>query len=358
MRIYFGIFLIAFATLALEIILSRILSVITWYHLSFFAVSTAMLGMTAGATRVYLQPHLFGENQLSKRLTSYSIGFSLATPVCLFLLCCLPLVLVQEFTSYLIFGLAVLACALPFYFSGIVITLVLTKCSLPVGKLYAFDLVGASLGCLFVLWGLELLDAPSLVILCSSIGVLASLSFATDSSRGFRIFKICLLSLFLVGALINSLSPISIGPLYTKGRATPPGSYLIERWNSFSRVVVYNGTKTSPQLWGASLKVPKAPVTQFYMNIDGEAGTAMRKFQSVDDIEHLRYDVTNIGYFLEREGPACIIGVGGGRDLQSAILFGQTPVTGVELNPIFIDLLEGEFAEFAGLAQRDDVEFV
>jgi len=56
MKTYVGTFLIAFATLALEITITRLLSVTGWYYLAFFAISTAMLGMTAGATLVYLKP--------------------------------------------------------------------------------------------------------------------------------------------------------------------------------------------------------------------------------------------------------------------------------------------------------------
>jgi len=46
-----GLFLTTLSTLTLEILDTRLLSVITWYHLSFFAVSTAMFGMAAGAVR-------------------------------------------------------------------------------------------------------------------------------------------------------------------------------------------------------------------------------------------------------------------------------------------------------------------
>ncbi len=49
-----GLFVVTLSTLALEITNTRLLSVTTWYHLSFFAVSTAMFGMAAGAVRVYL----------------------------------------------------------------------------------------------------------------------------------------------------------------------------------------------------------------------------------------------------------------------------------------------------------------
>ena len=66
---------------------------------------------------------------------------------------------------------------LPFYYAGIAITLVLTKCRLPVARVYASDLCGASLGCFLVLGGLKLLNAPSLILLCGAIGAMAGFFF-------------------------------------------------------------------------------------------------------------------------------------------------------------------------------------
>ena len=40
-------------TLLVEILSTRLLSVLTWYHLSFLAVSLAMLGMASGAVFVF-----------------------------------------------------------------------------------------------------------------------------------------------------------------------------------------------------------------------------------------------------------------------------------------------------------------
>jgi hypothetical protein len=56
---YFGVFLVAMATLMLEILIIRIISVIAWYHLAFFVISLAMLGLTAGAILVFRWPTLF-----------------------------------------------------------------------------------------------------------------------------------------------------------------------------------------------------------------------------------------------------------------------------------------------------------
>jgi spermidine synthase len=94
------------------------------------------------------------------------------------------------------------------------------------------------------------------------------------------------------------------------------------------------------------------------MNIDGDAATVVRQFNSREDIYHLRYDVTNMAYHLARRGKALVIGVGGGRDIQSAVLFGQEHVVGVEINPIFVDLLRKDFRIFAGLTDRPDVTLV
>ena len=48
-----GLFFSTLATLSLEILDTRLLSVLTWYHLAFLAVSVAMFGMSAGAVHVY-----------------------------------------------------------------------------------------------------------------------------------------------------------------------------------------------------------------------------------------------------------------------------------------------------------------
>jgi len=84
----------------------------------------------------------------------------------------------------------------------------------------------------------------------------------------------------------------------------------------------------------------------------------MRRFNSREDIRHLGYDVTNAAYHLGRKGNALVIGVGGGRDVQSAVLFGHEHVVGIEINPIFVGLLKEDFRSFAGLADRPDVTLV
>jgi hypothetical protein len=59
-----------------------------------------------------------------------------------------------------------------------------------------------------------------------------------------------------------------------------------------------------------------------------------------NSIDFLRYDLVGLAYRLRGIHKSAVIGVGGGRDIMSAYLFGVTDITGVELNPIFINLHE------------------
>lgn len=144
MSIYLGTFLIAFATLALEITLSRFLSVSTWYHLAFFAVSTAMLGMTAGATTVYLKGKSIAARGLNESVALALTGFAVTLPVVLLLLCLIPIKMERSIMPILALMVVTTLCTLPFYFSGIALSIILTKYDVPIGKLYAVDLIGAA----------------------------------------------------------------------------------------------------------------------------------------------------------------------------------------------------------------------
>src|SRR5512136_539651 len=84
--IYVGTFLVSFSSLALEVTITRLLSVITFYHLAFFAVSVAMLGMTAGATTVYLKPGWFAPEKLDHSIAGACLGFAVVTPLSLYFL--------------------------------------------------------------------------------------------------------------------------------------------------------------------------------------------------------------------------------------------------------------------------------
>jgi len=135
-----------------------------------------------------------------------------------------------------------------------------------------------------------------------------------------------------------------------------PGAHLTRvlefvRWNSFSRVNVGPSAPGIPFMWGPSSETPPSVIEQRSMAIDGSAGTDMYRFDGdFGELEFLKYDITNLAYYIRHVGRAAVIGVGGGRDILSAHLFGFRDITGIELNPIFIDMLLRVFRQYNHLA--------
>ncbi len=115
-------------------------------------------------------------------------------------------------------------------------------------------------------------------------------------------------------------------------------------------------------MWGPSplLDGARFDVEQRGMNIDGDAGTTAIRFHgNFEEIEFLRYDVTNLAYFLPGRTRAAVIGVGGGRDVLSAAVFGYRDITAVELNPVFVSLLtRNPHAAFTDLASLTGLRLI
>jgi hypothetical protein len=162
-----------------EIVLTRLLSVISWYYLAFVAVSIAMLGMTAGALLVQLRPHWFRNELAARRLAQSTLAMAIAMPVTLLTMLSIPIGLstsmVQSIWTFLMFSAVISA---PFIFSGVTIALALTRSPFPIGRVYAADLFGAAIGCAGAAVILEVLDAPSAVIAISGLLFVAAAAFA------------------------------------------------------------------------------------------------------------------------------------------------------------------------------------
>ena len=106
------------------------------------------------------------------------------------------------------------------------------------------------------------------------------------------------------------------------------------RWNSFSRIKTTPSAAGAPAMWGASVAMPPTTLNQRMLNIDGAAGTFMYQFGGdIRVLDFLKYDVTNLAYYIRNHGRAAVIGVGGGRDVLSAYVFGFRDVTGVRAQP-------------------------
>ena len=368
-----GLFLICMCGLMLQIIETRVLSVISYYYLAFFAIAMAMFGMTAGSLFVYFRETLFPRHKLFENLIWISSAFAISVVVSAVVAITTVLTGFSRKTELLMtavqWGKLVFILATPYVFAGMAISLALTRSPWPVPLVYGVDLVGAATGCLVVLAVLSLIDSVSAWVLVGALGALAAVFFS-QACRAVQaeeprltIARVPMLGrprMLAVGFAVLALANVAIQPYglklsMVKEQLEDAGRTPIVLWNSFSRIDV-GPTKQWPSMWGPSPTMPTIEFEERNMQIDGSAGTPMYRFDGdLSKLEFLKYDITNLAYSIRHDGRAAVIGVGGGRDLLSAKYFGFRDVTGVELNPIFVNLLTDSLRDYNRVADLPGV---
>jgi SAM-dependent methyltransferase len=356
---YAGLFMIALATLMYEILLTRIFSVTMWYHFAFMAISVAMLGMTVGAELVYLLPGRFREARVPYHLALNALLFAASIVFSFLTHLSVPFAPQRSLVSLYTMALTYVVVAVPFVFSGICVCLALTRFPRHVGKLYAADLAGAALGCVLLIYVIRMTDGPTAVLIVAFLASLGAVCFAVGAGHP-RLSRVALLScLALAGAAAVQTALLHRGApplrlMWVKGRLEP--SPLYEKWNSFSRITVHGDPRQfqAPHGWGLSSAYrPARGVRQLYMGIDTVAGTVLTAFDGdLADLAHLKYDVTNIVHHIRRDSRVLVVGTGGGRDILSALAFGQRDVLAVEINDDIIDVVNRRFGDFTGHLDR------
>jgi len=342
--------------------------------MEFLVISLAMFGITAGTVWVYLRRQRFSERTLSHDLTYFTSVLAIVTALSAAVEMTLAPVgegtaTVTAIVVWLEFG----AClAAPFCLSGVVVSLALTRSPFPIGRVYGVDLAGAAVGCLGVLLLLNLTDGPSAILWVSAIASLGALCFAGsgigDAPAAALPFSTRLLRarpifvMLVLAATVNGVSARGLQPLFVKGKpefgANTPA---FTAWNAISRISMVGSGVLPAIMWGPSptFRPQDWPVDQRGMEIDGDAGTVSYRWDgNAETAGFLKYDVTNIAHFLPGHQRAAVIGVGGGRDMLSARVFGVPDITGIELNPILERLLTAPgHAEFAGLSRAPGMHF-
>ena len=163
-------------------------------------------------------------------------------------------------------------------------------------------------------------------------------------------------------AILNGLSDYGLQPLVAKGKFEAGDTHIFREWNTFSRVAVYSPVTERPQMWAPSPKMPHGlEIEQHAINIDADAGSIAYRFTgNLKELEFLKYDLTTLAYHLPNRERAMVIGVGGGRDMLSAAVFGLHDITGIEINPILVKLLtdESQFSEFTNIHSLNGIRFV
>lgn len=322
------------ATLLLELSLTRLFSVIFFYHFAFLAISLALFGFGAGGVFSYVIAGRPGN--LSMELGRLTFINSVAVVLLLWF--------ILSRHGEMTFGaLAAVyaASTIPFFFAGTVVSLAIGEAIGRIDRAYLFDLIGAATGCLLLVPFLDFFGGPNTVIAAGVIyAVSAAIWFNRAGERQLRASSV-LIGLLLVTLMIMNGTHPFFDVRWSKGERLP--EERMSRWNSFSRVALVRANG-----WD--------------IRIDNDAATGIPSIDwskpvPEDAKKDLMYRGAGLPYLLHPAAKTLIVGPGGGYDLARALVSGSTDVTGVEINPIIAnDIMRGQMLkESFGLYERPGV---
>jgi len=347
--LFAGIFLASMSGLVLEIAITRIFSAAIWYHFAFVAVSVALVGLGASGLVVHYRLKKIRENWAGNLTIAAAIGITLFIPVSLFVMHTL-----ESQVTYV--PLFMLLFAIPFFFVGIIISAAFSAFAHVAGRLYASDLIGASLGALGVVLLLTVFGGEGTTLLVGVISAICAVIFSVITKSKKKILvSIAFVAVASALLFVNTAYNEKIFSIPTDSKMQKdlpiflrenPGTNIVKTaWNSFSRIDVVEGPtdKCNPNsvdsIFGQPQCAKEGLVAKIF--IDGGAGTNVISWDGqLESRKGLSTWMQYLPFKMIDDPKVLIIGSGGGRDVVAALASGSTNVTAVEINPIIFETVK------------------
>ena len=334
-RILAGVFLVCFANLQLEVVITRLFSATMYYHFTFLAIALALFGVSASGVYVFVAGERLTHNinehmgRASRRFAFFALialAYAMANPMDIIIVTGSNAI--PEFTSRQAWQLILLVgiTSLPFFYSGMVVSLALAHFRTDTGRIYAWDLAGAAIAAASTGLVLSIFGGPSAVLFTMVVAVVGAALF---DGRGItRWIYVAAAALFVLWNLNSSILRVPTA------KGVKIDTLRFEAWNSFSRVSV-DDTGT--------------------IKIDASAATHVENLRSLKPgIEKVELSALAHSMLEPAAGKVLVIGPGGGRDVLHALAAGAGAVTGVEINPIIANtIMKGIYRDASGGLYND-----
>jgi spermidine synthase len=337
-----GIGLSSFAALLLELALTRLFSVVLFYHFAFLAISIALLGLGAGGVFAYLNRKKLGRFETRALAATLCSLNAVAIPIVLEVVLHIPVSLELSWGNLLKLTVMYLAAAAPFFGTGLLFSVVFARESRMITRLYGADLLGGALACLAVVPLLNWIGGPN-AILFSAITMAAGGAIWALSSTVRNVACALAAALLLLIAINHDGRRIDV--IYAKGIFRDQSWVEFARWNAISRVEV------DDQGTNGKAIVIDADASTYVMNVDPHA------WQGTEWQKNLMAAPPALANVLRPRGEFAVIGPGGGVDVLRAVANGSPSVTGIEINPIIANtIMRGRYSDYSfHLYQRPEV---
>src|SRR6266478_9502152 len=175
-----GIALSSFAALLLELALTRLFSVVLFYHFAFLAISIALLGLGAGGVCAYLAKTRLARLETRALLARLSALNALLIPVVLEVVLHVPVSLKLTGANFLNLTEIYLASAMPFFTTGLQFSILFARESKHIPRLYGADLAGGALACIGIVPLLNWVGGPNTILFAAAVAGVAGAVWAAS----------------------------------------------------------------------------------------------------------------------------------------------------------------------------------
>jgi spermidine synthase len=342
--------MVSFSGLLLELAMTRLFSVVLFYHFAFFAISVALLGLGSGGVFAHIRRDWLMRFDLGTMGTLICILSSLTIPVVVWIVLHTPVSLQVTLANFGKLTIIYLATAVPFFFTGLLFSVLFARSTGAISILYGADLAGGATACLAVVPLLNTIGAPDALLFCSVVMALAGAFWAGERKIGriARALVVVALTFFVWAHHGRKMDVV-----YAKGVLRDPKWVEFSKWNAISRIEVNNQN-------GSRYVVIDADATTAIMNVDpakwdqdqpsspAPVGTGIPGQGSFNWKKSLMAAAPSLANVLRPRGDFAIIGPGGGVDVMRAVASGSPSVTGIEINPIIVnDVMRGAYADYS-----------
>jgi len=347
-----AVFLLSLSALSFEILLVRVFSISQWNHLSFMVISITLFGFAAGGTFLNIidtckkgwEKHLSSFESIH----TFTILFTLSTIISFIILnripldyFRLPLEPVQAF--YLL--TAYLLLALPFFFTGLVVSIAYAFVPEKTGFVYFASMAGSASGAIIPVIFLPFIYEGNLIILSALIPLVVIFLKHPNHDQGRiltrrRYFRLICLSIFiLAGTLIvkggNTIVQVKPSPykklsqvlLFPHIRITETTNSIRGRFENIESPHL----RSAP---GLSLKYKGLLPDQTSIFKDGDNPLFIYQLKSKNDAQFSKFTLPFSGYLLvPHPKHILVIQHGGGSAIACALASGADNLTIVEQQP-------------------------
>lgn len=341
---FIGIFLISLATLLLEFSMTRVLSVSLWYHFAFMIISVALLGFGVSGVVLTISKKI-SSIKTDKLLTILSMCFGVSVIGCFLIINLIPFDPFSLFTDslqFLYLPVYYLLITIPFFFSGLIISILLTKFKSEVSKLYFYDLLGAGLSCFAFVLLMPEFGGNGIMLFIAAFGFFASIVFGFKNNKTYAVTAFILMAIgfsFLINKDERLPIRVTENKIFGNYISSRPDLKTFSGWNTISKIDVMKEEDSSPDGYDVQLAIID----------EGNASTNIPNVKRLPP-QTKPADASNLAFACGKDSidRVFIIGSGGGGEVLVSLYHSANEVVGVEINGLLNELIGSKLVYWTG----------